>query len=779
MADRRKLQGEIDRCLKKVTEGVEVFDDLWQKVQGATNCNTKEKHEADLKKEIKKLQRLRDGIKTWLAASEIKDKKPLLDSKKLIEVQMERFKVVERETKTKAYSKEGLGAATKVDPKEKEKEDIITWLSHSIDDLNVQIDQFESEIESVQARKKKLDRDKQDQVEVFRSYLEKHRFHIDKLETIMRLVDNDALQLSQITTIKEDVEHYIKSCRDPDFEENEFIYEDLKLEEACAALGSKLAAMSVHDNDDHGSNVSDLSLQNSSSPSPSPSIAAHSKDMLDEDSRTRLKSQSEDVNHSSRSSSSSLQKQNSLVNANSLNAGSSSVGGGGGSGGGSSAKASQSPSVWQAATSFSSGLSPEGAVSTTAATQLFVQNYAQAASANHTGGSNSTQEKASSRSSGDHVRSQPTTPVASSHVASSGNSAPNLAAKPMPAGGLCGASTSLKLSTSATSTVTSSLSPQPSSAPASASETNLLADLTSPSVPIHLSPQLPQSASLSGNLQLLFSNQQQLSSTTSTEVKASVNGPTSCNVGLPLLQITTGSEILLGTSKPGSQPATPNDISSSLALSSQAPLLVNVNLSRGTSFSSMSSPRVLQQMTGSLPGSFPLPVSRSHTPATSTIRLNPILGVAPLGPQPLDHEHALQQRMLDAASYHLPLPMDSQRVRLYLPSSPYPMPPYYTQLHPSVADSPEFFQRLHPETLFFIFYYMEGTKAQNMAARALKQLSWRFHTKFLMWFQRHEEPKVITEDFEQGTYIYFDYEKWAQRKKEGFVFEYKFLEDLN
>ena len=28
--------------------------------------------------------------------------------------------MIERETKTKAYSKEGLGAATKVDPKEKE-----------------------------------------------------------------------------------------------------------------------------------------------------------------------------------------------------------------------------------------------------------------------------------------------------------------------------------------------------------------------------------------------------------------------------------------------------------------------------------------------------------------------------------------------------------------------------------------------------------------------------------------------------------------------------------
>ncbi|GFU23333.1 CCR4-NOT transcription complex subunit 3, partial [Nephila pilipes] len=55
MADRRKLQ-EIERCLKKVSEGVETFEDIWQKVHNATNTNQKEKYEADLKKEIKKLQ---------------------------------------------------------------------------------------------------------------------------------------------------------------------------------------------------------------------------------------------------------------------------------------------------------------------------------------------------------------------------------------------------------------------------------------------------------------------------------------------------------------------------------------------------------------------------------------------------------------------------------------------------------------------------------------------------------------------------------------------------
>lgn len=45
---------------------------------------------------------------------------------------MERFKVVERETKTKAYSKEGLGAAQKLDPAQKERDEITAWLTVNI-----------------------------------------------------------------------------------------------------------------------------------------------------------------------------------------------------------------------------------------------------------------------------------------------------------------------------------------------------------------------------------------------------------------------------------------------------------------------------------------------------------------------------------------------------------------------------------------------------------------------------------------------------------------------
>ena len=55
---------------------------------------------------------------------------------------MERFKIVERETKTKAYSKEGLGAAQKLDPAQKEREEISCWLVTSIDALNLQVNRF-------------------------------------------------------------------------------------------------------------------------------------------------------------------------------------------------------------------------------------------------------------------------------------------------------------------------------------------------------------------------------------------------------------------------------------------------------------------------------------------------------------------------------------------------------------------------------------------------------------------------------------------------------------
>lgn len=141
---------------------------------------------------------------------------------------MERFKVVERETKTKAYSKEGLGAAQKLDPAQKEKDEISNWLTSSINLLQIQIDQYESEIESLLAgKKKRLDKDKQDRMDELRSKLDRNKFHIAKLETLLRMLDNDTVDVEQVRRIKDDVEYYIESSQEPDFEENEYIYDDI------------------------------------------------------------------------------------------------------------------------------------------------------------------------------------------------------------------------------------------------------------------------------------------------------------------------------------------------------------------------------------------------------------------------------------------------------------------------------------------------------------------------------------------------------------------------
>ncbi|KAH8391700.1 hypothetical protein KR009_007801 [Drosophila setifemur] len=163
--------------------------------------------------------------------------------------------------------------------------------------------------------------------------------------------------------------------------------------------------------------------------------------------------------------------------------------------------------------------------------------------------------------------------------------------------------------------------------------------------------------------------------------------------------------------------------------------------------------------------------------ATTEAHIPTLLGVTPLGPTPLQKEHQIQFQMMEAAYYHLPQPMDTEKLQTYFHRAPVPTPAHYPQAQLPIYDTVEFYQRLSTETLFFVFYYMEGSKAQYLAAKALKKQSWRFHTKYMMWFQRHEEPKIINDDYEQGTYIYFDYEKWSQRKKEGFTFEYKYLED--
>ncbi|KAF2572815.1 hypothetical protein F2Q70_00005918 [Brassica cretica] len=159
-----------------------------------------------------------------------------------------------------------------------------------------------------------------------------------------------------------------------------------------------------------------------------------------------------------------------------------------------------------------------------------------------------------------------------------------------------------------------------------------------------------------------------------------------------------------------------------------------------------------------------------------------------LGPM---HDQMYNLQMLEAAYYRLPQPKDSERPRPYTPRNPAITPQTFPQTQAPIVNNPLFWERLGSdaygtETLFFAFYYQQNSYQQYLAAKELKKQSWRYHRKFNTWFQRHKEPKIATDEYEQGAYVYFDFQTpkdesqeggWVQRIKNEFTFEYSYLED--
>ncbi|CAB4061860.1 CNOT3 [Lepeophtheirus salmonis] len=586
----RKLQAEIDRCLKKVGEGVEKFEETWQKVHNASNTNQKEKYEEDLKKEIKKLQRLRD---------QIKDMARLCGNQRQID------------TDGQAETDRTANGALQ-DPAEKERYEITSWLKQCIEDLNLQMDGFEAEIESLGTTKKKKKNRNDEKIEEFNIHLDKHRDHVQKLETLLRMLDNETVDMGQIKDIKDDIEYYIENCQDPDFTENECMYDDIDgLEEMLLDVSN----VGGHDNNTNSMDASEtMSTNSASSPVPPQSCNSSTNNHSNEhhhhhsEDKRRHKSSSEETK----------------FNFNNLN---------------DSGSSNTASSISRNGSNNSSPSNGGGIGLLSAGPPNFAAAAAQAAAVAQQNG----------------------------HTTPSNISLSELCVRSMSplfnAPAWWGVSTS-----SITSAIV--VAPEKSDTTPNLSE-DTFSSLKS----------MAQTAIDRAGLKLPLSESQQ-----QPQVSISVSQQSIHNAG--------------GSSR-----------------------------------------------------------------------------VAPLGPVPLNKETQFQYQMLEAANSHMPHPSDSERLRPYLPRNPCPTPPHYPQVPPGGFDTIDYFQRLSTETLFFIFYYMEGTKAQYLSAKALKKQSWRFHTKYMMWFQRHEEPKIINDEYEQGTYIYFDFEKWGQRKKEGFTFEYRFLED--
>ncbi|KAI9743911.1 MAG: general negative regulator of transcription subunit 5 [Claussenomyces sp. TS43310] len=656
----RKLQQEVDKCFKKVSEGVAEFESIYEKIEQSTNAAQKEKLEDNLKREIKKLQRLRDQIKTWAASNDIKDKSPLLENRKLIETQMEKFKAVEKAMKTKAFSKEGLSAATKLDPKEAAKLEACEFLGTMVDELERQIETLEAEGESIQAtmKKGKNQSSKADRMAEIERITERHKWHQGKLELIKRSLENGGVETEQVNDLEESIKYYVSDGMNEDFMEDDEMYDDLNLQEEEDAYGMN------NDND----RVSSQDTQSVQEEGP-------------EDTRS-------------------------------------------GSTPGTKSKGSAAEPPTTSARRPSAQLKSPLPALATLHTPL----------SNMTNGSTASNMKPASiptRAPGETLK------YASAAAAAAVN---NVGIAPLPP----------PPSTNTPSTITPSLAPLPP-APKSATTESPTVTSALPATTSHTpsqKPSIPVTASLVDQ-----SNLASKPSPASNQATAIPNGATS-NI----------SALNNAADKVGSSRSSPSRV----LPGKQQPQAESVETSKA------------QQSHGPTNG----------IPDANGDEVNESIYHLPSGFQDLMLSFEITQsrasllpsqstqRMMDASFDQRINAVDAEQPRYYKPKYRFNTPSYYPQEPLSIFDDPRLYSRVDPDALFYVFYYRQGTYQQYLAARALKDQSWRFHKQYQTWFQRHEEPKTITEEFEQGTYRFFDYEStWMNRRKADFKFAYKFLED--
>eukprot|EP01065_Artemidia_motanka_P052209 TRINITY_DN935_c6_g1_i1.p1 TRINITY_DN935_c6_g1~~TRINITY_DN935_c6_g1_i1.p1 ORF type:complete len:637 (+),score=252.98 TRINITY_DN935_c6_g1_i1:269-2179(+) len=631
MALSKRLSTDIDRTLKKVQEGIILFEEIWEKLHCATQANLKERFQGDLKTEIKKLQRLRDQIKTWQGMAEIRDKRAIDEARRNIEAKMENFKACERDAKIKTYSKVGLSLPTKEDPEEAARERAREWLNDNIGQLGQQLEVAEAEADGAGGRKKRGGRAAADAE--LREKIARHRFHIGKLEGLLRLLDNEQVTPGSLDDIREDVEEYVQHGQDPDYVDNEDMYDEI-------------APMDVEDAFLEGQAAAPAAAESKKE--------KKAREEKKEEPPRREEREPRKKKEKGRDSDSKSTPSSTPVHAPGTPTAPapSNLSLGKGSAHGAASTGSQSPLRAQAPAA------PKAPPQT--------QNYAQVA-----------KQAASTKPAAKASKSAGSTPQGTpTHAPSQPASAPPAMDGPG-------------------SSATRRERPQPLDTRADGMPRAASGDARAAGSPL-------QARKADGR-----ALQSDSSSQPSPQASSRPGQGGSGSVGR----------------QPAAQQAAP-----------------------------------LQQSTGRLAGAAP-----AASPAATAARRE---------------EDAAVQRLLAQSASNLPQPEDTRKRQPYVPLNPFRTPKYYPQQPHSVFDSPEIFRKFAADTLFFIFYYQQSTYQQYIAARELKRQSWRFHKRSQMWFQRADPPTQVNEEYEQGTYLYFDFQDgWSQRYKKDFTFKYCQLED--
>ncbi|CAN6304156.1 unnamed protein product [Urochloa humidicola] len=827
MGASRKLQGEIDRVLKKVQEGVDVFDSIWNKVYDTENANQKEKFEADLKKEIKKLQRYRDQIKTWIQSSEIKDKKvsasyeqALMDARKQIEREMERFKVCEKETKTKAFSKEGLGQQPKTDPKEKAKAETRDWLNNVVSDLESQIDNFEAEIEGLSIKKGKQ---RPPRLVHLEKSITRHKAHIKKLESILRLLDNDELSPEQVNDVKDFLEDYVERNQEDfdEFSDVEDLYSTLPMEKvealedmvslAPSSLVKGVASVSTSAVLSTKSSVATSSTQPTVSTTASQST---SQDQTEE--TTSQESNPESMPQTPPSKGGNLGPSVPVVPI-AVSTVSVAV-----SAPAETINSPVQPTVPTTAAAILSSATPRSAPESTPAVTSIPANLS------------STLKDDDSMSFPPRRPSPAVTEIGIGRGVARGITSQTLGTAPINIGPVPG-------NGSLVSPLGNKVQPQQlprtndaiSSDSASTNENPILGGrVFSPPVVSGVQWR-PQTAAAFPNqsetsqfrgrpeisadqrekyLQRLQQVQQQQGSLINVSHITGINQkqfPTQQQN--PLLQqfnsqsSSISSQVNIGLGAQGSDAGhvkseeQQQSLAEDVGVESVATTGANKQTSEDDTKIPYLNPSAPAAENTQLPRDTDLSPGQPLQPGMSSSAVGVIgrRSVSDLGAigdnltgtsASSGHDQLYNLQMLEAAFHRLPQPKDSERAKNYVPRHPTVTPASYPQIQAPIVSNPTFWERIGSDTLatdmlFFAFYYQQNTYQQYLAARELKKQSWRFHRRYNTWFQRHVEPQVTTDEYERGSYVYFDFHVtedgsgWCQRIKTDFRFEYNYLED--
>ncbi|XP_047314642.1 general negative regulator of transcription subunit 3 isoform X2 [Impatiens glandulifera] len=822
MGASRKLQGEIDRVLKKVQEGVEVFDSIWKKVYDTDNVNQKEKFEADLKKEIKKLQRYRDQIKTWIQSSEIKDKKALMDARKVIEKEMERFKICEKETKTKAFSKEGLGQQPKTDPKEKAKAETRDWLNNVVSDLESQIDSFEAEIEGLSVKKGKTRPPRLTHLE---SSITRHKAHIMKLELILRLLDNDELSPEQVNDVKDFLDDYVDRNQEDfdEFSDVDDLYSSLPLDKVEAL--EDLVTIGPPGLTKVGGA---LSMKNSLTTVPMQLMAPVSsiqqstviQEQVEETASQEINSDlvprtpppksslsisSAPVTPSANNPSPGASVPSSPINIPNLSKEEDASG---------FPVRKPSPALTD---SGIRGIGKNGVSSNPAVVPL---NPGSAVASNGALGTLQPSSEITKRNVlGVDER------IVSSGIVVQGLGSPSSNRMILPQAAKVNDGISSADSNAADGGVTAGRVFSPPAIPGMQwrpgspfqnqmdvgqfrGRTEITPDQREKFLQRFQQVQQQGQSNILGMPALAGGSHKQFSSQQPNPLLHQPNpvhsqsaqqallspGPTETDAGLSKVEETQQPLVddliteTLPSFTPGKNPINDDDLKASYSA-----LDATVGGVSGSQTEPAQLPKDIDLSPGQPVQTNPPSASLGVIGRRSISDLGAIgdnLGGSSSAISGGIHDQSYNLHMLESAFYKLPQPKDSERAKVYTPRHPAVTPASYPQVQAPIVNNPAFWERLGSDnygtdTLFFAFYHQQNSYQQYLAAKELKKQSWRYHRKYNTWFQRHEEPKVTTDEYEQGTYVYFDFHVtndelqngWCQRIKTDFTFEYNYLED--